>query len=173
MVEGTLTCVPAAGRVAITDPRGALLGDSVASPRSKPSFSRSACASIFVMPVTVGTVPIRWPPLTTRLTGVPIPSREPGGGDCSSTVIFGAESWTAKARGKGAVGRMTLWQHAKQSAVERRRRHDAFRRWLELPVRMVGEKTRHLFVVFLQLERARAVHQQAAGPHRCCAGTQD
>ena len=39
------------------------------SPTSNPSFSSSTCASMRVMPVTVGTVTMRCPPLTTSVTG--------------------------------------------------------------------------------------------------------
>jgi hypothetical protein len=91
MVLGTLTCEPAAGRVAITVPRGALLSCSVTSPTSKPSFSSSTCASMRVIPVTMGMDAMRWPPLTARVTVAPVPSLAPGGGDCSSTVSLGAE----------------------------------------------------------------------------------
>ena len=79
------------GRVPMTVPRGALLGASVTSPTSNPSFSSRTCASIRVMPVTVGTVTMRCPPLTTSVILLPSPSRVPGGSDCSRTVPFGAE----------------------------------------------------------------------------------
>ena len=45
-----------------------------------------------VMPVTVGTVTMRCPALTTSVTVLPTPSRAPGSGDWSITVSFGAMS---------------------------------------------------------------------------------
>ena len=90
-VDGTLTAEPAAGRVPITVPGGEVLCVCETSPTSNPSFSSSTCASMRVMPVTVGTVTMRCPPLTTSVIAAPSPSRAPGGGDCSRTVILGAE----------------------------------------------------------------------------------
>src|SRR3954470_13357850 len=82
-VDGTLTAEPASGRVPMTVPRGALLGASLTSPTSNPSFSSRTCASIRVIPVTVGRVTMRCPPLMTSVILPPTPSRAPGGSDCS------------------------------------------------------------------------------------------
>src|SRR5205085_4148967 len=83
----------------------------------------------------------------------------------SANSCRGLEARLAQPRCEGAVGAVTLRQHAQQAVVQRVRRHHTLRRRLERPVRMLTKKSVNLRVVFLQLERAGAVDQQSTWAH--------
>ena len=70
---------------------GATAADLLAVQLPRALADIAAPSDTELMPVTVGMATMRWPPLTTRVMTPPMPSRAPGGGDCSRTVILGAE----------------------------------------------------------------------------------
>ena len=68
---------------------------------------------------------------------------------------------------------MALWQHAQPAVVDQISRDGAFGRGLENEIRILGEERIDLGVVFLGLERARAVDEEPILLHYGCGGAQD
>src|SRR5204863_8016575 len=66
----------------------------------------------------------------------------------------------AQPRGERSIGAVALWQHAQPAVVDQISRDGAFGRWLENEIRILGEERIDLGVVFLGLERARAVDEE-------------
>src|SRR4051812_14318323 len=88
-VDGA-TKVPAAGFVDSTAPRADWLSCCCTSPTSSPAFSIASSAVGWARPTTDGTCSCRCPALTSSTISLPRGSVAPGGGDCASTVDFGA-----------------------------------------------------------------------------------
>src|SRR5688572_6357548 len=70
-----------------------------------------------------------------------------------------------QARGKGAVGPVSLRQDPQVPAVHRVCGNRARRRWLEAPRWMLAQEPFHDRVVLLRLQGTGAVDQQAARLH--------